>query len=75
MEDLSEIDIAFLPIGGRKFTMNLSEAVRAAMRIKPKVVIPMHCFEADRKKFKKQVELISDIKVELLQIGDIYHLQ
>jgi L-ascorbate metabolism protein UlaG (beta-lactamase superfamily) len=75
MEDLSEIDIALLPIGGREFTMNLTEAVQAAIMIKPRVVIPMHCFEADRKKFKKQVEHISDIRVELLQIGDIYHLQ
>ena len=75
MEDIGEIDIAFLPIGGRDFTMNLTEAVQATTRIKPKVVIPMHCFEADPEEFKKQVEYKSDIKVEILQIGEVYRLQ
>lgn len=75
MEDIGKINVAFLPIGGRDFTMNLTEAVQAAITIKPQVVIPMHRFEADPQEFKKQVENISDIKVEALKIGKIYHLQ
>lgn len=75
MEDLGKIDIALFPIGGRNFTMNLAEAVQATMRIKPKVVIPMHNFEADPQEFKKQVESISDIKVEALGIGEVYLLR
>jgi len=55
--------------------MNLTEAVQAAITIKPQVVIPIHRFEADPQEFKKQVESISDIKVEPLKIGEIYHMQ
>ena len=43
--------MALLPIGGT-FTMDLAEAVRAAMAIKPKVVIPMHRSKADPQDFK-----------------------
>jgi L-ascorbate metabolism protein UlaG (beta-lactamase superfamily) len=75
MEDIGKINVALLPIGGRDFTMNLTEAVQAAITIKPQVVIPMHRFEADPQEFKKQVESISDIKVEPLKIGETYHLR
>ena len=75
MEHLGHIDVAFLPIGGREFTMNLSEAVQATRRIKPKIVIPMHRFEFDPQEFKKQVENSADTEVKLLRIGGVYHLQ
>jgi len=55
--------------------MNLHEAVKAAAKVDPKIVIPMHRFEADPKEFKKQVEYKSDIKVEPLQIGATYRLK
>ena len=42
MEDIGKISIAFLPIGGRNFTMNVTDAVQAAITINPQVVIPMH---------------------------------
>lgn len=75
MEDIGKINVALLPIGGRNFTMNLTEAVQATITIKPQVVIPIHRFEADPQEFKKQVESVSDIKVEPLKIGEIYHLR
>ena len=37
MEHIGNIDLALLPIGGRNFTMGLAEAVKAAMKINPKV--------------------------------------
>jgi len=40
MKELSDIDVALLPIGGT-FTMDIQEAVETAIAIKPKVVIPM----------------------------------
>lgn len=54
------IDIAFLPIGG-KYTMNLDEAVEAAGLIQPKCVIPVHYnhikgTEADPEEFQAKVE-------------------
>jgi L-ascorbate metabolism protein UlaG (beta-lactamase superfamily) len=41
MEQLSGIDIAFLPMGGT-YTMTLDEAAEAATAIAPKTVVPMH---------------------------------
>ena len=75
MEHLGEIDVAFLPIGDRGFTMNLTEAVQAAIKIRPKVVVPMHSFDASPQEFKKQVENRSAIKVVPLQIGEMYRLR
>ena len=75
MIEHGKIDVALLPIGGRGFTMNLSEAVQAAIMINPKAVIPIHRFEADPQEFKKQVENRSDIKVAALQIGEVHHFR
>ena len=43
MKDLHQenIDVAFLPIGG-KYTMDAKEAAEAAKAIKPKIAVPMH---------------------------------
>jgi L-ascorbate metabolism protein UlaG (beta-lactamase superfamily) len=71
---LGKVEVAFLPIGGKDFTMNLSEAVRAAMMIQSKIVVPMHWFEADPQKFKKEVEKKSRTEVKVLQIGEVFSL-
>ncbi len=41
MENVTGIDIALLPIGG-KYTMNVEEAAEAAKTINPEIVVPMH---------------------------------
>lgn len=41
MDEIEEIDIAMLPVGGT-YTMNAEEAVEAAELIRPKIAIPMH---------------------------------
>ena len=74
MKRLGEIDVAFLPIGGKEFTMNLAEAVKAAITINPKVVVPMHHFEADPQVFKNEVENRTGIEVKLLDTGEVYRL-
>lgn len=74
IEHLENIDVAFLPIGGREFTMGLSDAVKASKAINPKVIIPMHRFEFDPKEYKKVVESKTSIKVEALDIGETYQL-
>ena len=71
MKELGRVDVALLPIGGT-FTMDLNEAVRAAIAIQPKAVIPMHRSKADPLDFKKKVEAESNIKVVPLQIGEVY---
>ncbi|MDH4010492.1 MAG: MBL fold metallo-hydrolase, partial [Desulfobacterales bacterium] len=63
MKKLGRVDLALLPIGG-SFTMDLAEALRAAMAINPKVTIPMYRSKADPQDFKKKVEKRSNIKVE-----------
>lgn len=73
MRELGDIDVALLPIGGI-FTMDMQEAVEAAITIKPQVVIPMHRSKADPQEFKKKVEAKSDIRVVPLQTGEVYHL-
>ncbi|MBW1716422.1 MAG: MBL fold metallo-hydrolase [Deltaproteobacteria bacterium] len=73
MREFGDIDMALLPIGGT-YTMDIKEAVEAAIAIKPKVVIPMHRSKADPQEFKEKVEAISHIKVVALQIGEVYHL-
>lgn len=71
MEELGEIDIALLPIGGT-YTMDVNEAAEAAGVIKPKVVIPMHYnyvsgTGVDTEEFKELVaEEDPQIKVEIL---------
>lgn len=73
MKALGNIDVALLPIGGM-FTMDISEAVKAALAIRPRVVIPMHHLKADPQEFKRRLETKSDIKVELMQNGEVYRL-
>jgi L-ascorbate metabolism protein UlaG (beta-lactamase superfamily) len=65
MKSLHKVNLALIPIGGT-FTMDIPEAVEAVLTIKPEFVIPMHRIEADIKKFKKQVEESSHVKVILL---------
>jgi len=50
-----QADVALLPVGGT-YTMTVSQAARAADKIKPKVAVPMHCGDIvgtldDRKAF------------------------
>ena len=71
MKNLGRVDVAMIPIGGT-FTMDLAEAVQAAVAIKPKVVIPMHRSKADPQVFKTKVEKKSKIKVMPLKIGEVY---
>ncbi|MFH1220851.1 MAG: MBL fold metallo-hydrolase [Candidatus Eisenbacteria bacterium] len=67
-------DVALLPIGG-KFTMDASEAAKAANLIKPKVAIPMHWgkvvgTKADVETFKAQVKVpVMILKTETKQAG------
>lgn len=74
MKKIRKIDVAMLPIGG-SFTMDVDEAVEAALVIKPKMVIPMHFKKkGNTHEFKKKLEAKSDIKVIELQIGEICEL-
>jgi L-ascorbate metabolism protein UlaG (beta-lactamase superfamily) len=71
---IENIDLALLPIGGRDFTMDLIDAVKAAKKINPKIVVPIHRFESSAEEYKKIVESQTSIRVEPLGIGEIYQL-
>ncbi len=67
------IDYMLLPIGDN-FTMNITDAVRAAELVKPKTAIPMHyntfpVIKADPNEFKQKVEAIG-IKSRVLEYGE-----
>ena len=64
MDNLTDIYMAFLPIGG-KYTMDVTEAAEAAEAIMPSIVVPMHYnsdeygvggINADPQKLKKLLE-------------------
>lgn len=74
MGELGAVEVALLPIGGT-FTMDIQEAVDAAIAIQPKVVIPMHYLKADPQEFKEKVEARSGIKVVALRIGEVCQLK
>ena len=74
MVHLENIDVALIPIGGRDFTMGVSEALEAAKIINPKVVIPMHRYDSDLHQYKNLVGKDTTTKVELLDIGETYQL-
>ncbi len=66
---LKDIDVAFLPIGG-KFTMDVEAAAKAANTIKPKALVPMHFEpEGDIKADPEQLraKLDASIKLEILE--------
>lgn len=73
MRKLGQVDAAMLPIGGT-FTMDIGEAVEAASAINPKIVIPMHRFEEDPRKFGEEIEKRSGVMSIPLDIGEIYYL-
>lgn len=74
IRELGDRDVALFPIGGT-FTMDIHEAVDAAIEIKPRILIPMHfTLDSQPQKFKTKLEAISDIKVAVLRIGESYRL-
>lgn len=56
MRELEGVDIAFLPIGGT-YTMDIEEAVEAALLIEAALTVPMHTrMEADPHEFVRALE-------------------
>jgi len=69
MKELKDIDVALLPIMGRA-TMDLDEAVEAAIAINPKIAIPMHRRGMSAEEFKAKVEARSNVEVLAIEPGD-----
>ncbi len=71
MHEIGPVDVALLPIGGT-CTMDIADAVRAALAISPRCVIPMHHLRADPSEFGRALARESDIEAVLLSIGEGY---
>jgi len=69
MKKIENIDVALLPIMGLA-TMDLEEAVEAAVTIHPKIAVPMHRRGASAEEFKRKVEAKSKVKVLAIAEGD-----
>jgi L-ascorbate metabolism protein UlaG (beta-lactamase superfamily) len=65
MGSLTDIDIAFLPIGGT-YVMDYQEAIQATEIIKPKYVILMHELGTDPRLFEK-AKKIDEVKTVLIK--------
>lgn len=75
IRDIYHPDVAMLPIGGR-YTMGPSEAMIAANFIGAPLVIPMHYntfpqIEQDAEGFKRSVEGVTQMKVVVMEPGDV----
>ena len=71
--EITSIDYMLLPIGDN-FTMGITDAVKAAELVKPKVAIPMHyntfpIIKADPFQFKKLVEA-KNISCKVMDFGE-----
>ncbi len=69
MRELGDITLALLPIMGRA-TMDVDEAVEAAIGIEPEMVTPMHWRDSDPMEFKRKVEARSGLKVVVMKEGE-----
>ncbi len=54
--------------------MNIEKAVKATIKLRPNVVIPMHRFESDLQEFQKKVESATNSEVAPLEVGEVYEL-
>ena len=67
MQNLKDIDIAFLPVN-QPYTMTLLQADRAARVIKPKVFYPYHYGETNVEELKSSLKDIPGIEVRIRQL-------
>ena len=59
MRELSEIEVALIPIGGDNLTMDEEEAAKIVNEIAPKIAIPMHYEIKNRKKLNRFEALVN----------------
>jgi L-ascorbate metabolism protein UlaG (beta-lactamase superfamily) len=71
--EMNPVDVMLLPIGDN-YTMGITDAVKAAELVSPKLAIPMHyntfpVIKADPEEFVKKVETIG-VKARVLNYGE-----
>lgn len=73
MEELGNIDIALIPIGG-KFTMDIDEAINTTLAIKPRIVIPIHHLDQSPEMFDLKLQKKNKMKCIIPKIGQTIKL-
>lgn len=68
MKELSDIDIALVPIGGDKLTMNEEEAAEIVNEIRPKIAIPMH-YEIQNHEELNRFESLVNEKTKVIKLN------
>lgn len=67
LENISNIHLALVPIGGDNLTMNEAEAAMIVNKIKPKKVVPMHYEIKDREDLEK-FKLLVDKTIQIIEL-------
>ena len=68
MENIREINLILLPIGGDNLTMNVEDAARLVNQLKPEICFPMHYEIKERSNVDRFISLIDkSIKVRVLE--------
>jgi len=73
MNQLGPVNVALLPIGGT-YTMDIGDAVKAAIAIKPKVAVPIHHLKSSPQEFQNILSARSDCAARVLEIGETLRL-
>lgn len=68
MKELRGIDVALVPIGGDKLTMNAKEAAEIVNQISPKIAVPMH-YEIKNHDELNQFETLVNEKTEVIKMN------
>ena len=67
MKELSDIEVALIPIGGDNLTMDEEEAAKIVNEIRPGIVIPMH-YEIKNRQELERFETLVDENIRVIKL-------
>ncbi|MBN1181127.1 MAG: MBL fold metallo-hydrolase [Bacteroidales bacterium] len=67
MNEIKNIQLAFIPVGGDNLTMNEDEAAMVANQIKPEKVVPIH-YEIKNSEVLKRFRSLVDKSIQVIEI-------
>ncbi|WP_422858246.1 MBL fold metallo-hydrolase [Flagellimonas sp. S174] len=68
IKELSDVDVALVPIGGDNLTMNEEEAAKIVNQIRPKIAIPMH-YEIKNHEALSRFEFLVNNKTKVVNLN------
>jgi L-ascorbate metabolism protein UlaG (beta-lactamase superfamily) len=67
MNEIKNLHLAFIPVGGNNLTMNEDEAAMVVNQIKPEKVVPMH-YEIKNNEVLKKFRSLVDKSIQVIEI-------